>query len=337
MGMGGAGAAMGITGFFPPLASHWIKTIGWRQTYQVFAIFCVGVCFVTTMVFRNKPETYGYLPDGGITETSDSGEELGRVHTMRGDDSWTRAEAVRTLSFWAFSSCAFTTALIGTSYWFYLPDILKEKHVSDKLSNLVYVISAIVSVLGRIFTGWVADYVSEKYLVSLGLAFYSAGFLLCIQLHLNQYLSIFMSFCMAMGSAFVWNINAIVYANHFGRDNLGSITAFVGTLSVLGSALGPFPFGAIKDATNDFDTAFYIGVFMPVFGIVFVLLSGDKPVRESYSPLSGLETGDDNDMILVPSDSDDEPDWDMLDDSIELERIHASESDLEQRALRKAS
>ena len=52
---------------------------------------------------------------------------------------------------------------------------------------------------------------------------------------------------------FVMNVASVVFANNFGRKYLGEIQGLADSLGVLGSALGPFPFGLVKNQTGSYN------------------------------------------------------------------------------------
>ena len=80
---------------------------------------------------------------------------------------------------------------------------------------------------------------------------------------------------------FAW----LAFADFFGREHLGSISGVTTAILVLGSALGPFPFGACKDATGSFDGAI-VGSVMLCFATAAVAIKwGDAP--PSTPPLTG--------------------------------------------------
>ena len=51
----------------------------------------------------------------------------------------------------------------------------------------------------------------------------------------------------------VFSVGNVVYANFFERARLGNIQGVGKALVVLGSALGPFPFGLCRDLSGSFD------------------------------------------------------------------------------------
>ena len=80
-----------------------------------------------------------------------------------------------------------------------------------------------------------------------------------------------------------------VFANFFGRAHIASIQSIAQACLVLGSALGPFPFGFCRDTTGSFTNAFLVSAVVPLVLSVFVGLKGGRPPMR-LSPSSSNES-----------------------------------------------
>ena len=65
------------------------------------------------------------------------------------------------------------------------------------------------------------------------------------------------------------NTNTVIWANYFGRMNLGSIRGFSSTVMVAFSALGAFPLGYIYDRTGSYDYAITLLIVLPILTTIF--------------------------------------------------------------------
>lgn len=61
---------------------------------------------------------------------------------------------------------------------------------------------------------------------------------------------------MLMTSGVCRNVASVAYANYFGRAHIGGITGIATSALVVGSAVGPFPFGLVRDLQGGFAAAF---------------------------------------------------------------------------------
>eukprot|EP00494_Astrolonche_serrata_P001315 UN01321 len=67
----------------------------------------------------------------------------------------------------------------------------------------------------------------------------------------------------AMGIGVTLNIQAVVWANYYGRAHVGAISGVADALVVLGSAFGPLPFGFIRDTTGSWELIFIVCILLP--------------------------------------------------------------------------
>ena len=70
-------------------------------------------------------------------------------------------------------------------------------------------------------------------------------------------------------------------AAYFGRENLPRLQSFASSATVLGSALGPFPFGVIHDYYGRFDIAMYASSLLTLVAAFAVSKYGDNPSLET--------------------------------------------------------
>ena len=71
----------------------------------------------------------------------------------------------------------------------------------------------------------------------------------------------------------------VVWPNYFGRKNLGSIRGFAMTAMVLGSALGPLPFGIAYDYFGSYNQIMIGILILPLFAIIASLFSPPPKYR----------------------------------------------------------
>ena len=95
-----------------------------------------------------------------------------------------------------------------------------------------------------------------RCLLAVGLVLHGAGLALVLFAHpVAMFASVIL---MAAANALMSNTAGVAYAQFFGRTHLGSIAGLGNALVVLGSAVGPFPFGLIRDRTGSFNAAFNV-------------------------------------------------------------------------------
>ena len=186
------------------------QTLGYAS---VFFMAPMGVLF-----FRGKPELYGTLPDAKyvnassspavgielVIDASDSDDtsdnsnnseedidlykDTGKETKEQGTESsssasmdetnWTVQEIVHSRAFWVFTLSDLIIAGTATAFFFHLRGAFKESGVSDEMLQSIYPTLAVVSVAGRLFSGWLIDRITQRNVMWIGLLMQAGGLFL---------------------------------------------------------------------------------------------------------------------------------------------------------------
>lgn len=82
----------------------------------------------------------------------------------------------------------------------------------------------------------------------------------------------------ASGS-FCSNVRATVYAEMYGRKYLGSVQSIASSLTVFGSAIGPFPFGIARDSSGSYRGVFAVASLFPLIAAIVVFFFGYRGTK----------------------------------------------------------
>lgn len=278
MGIGGGIAAFGISGIAPPVTRMMIRYCGWRSTYKWYTFLQLIMAAVGCCLFREKPENYGLLPDGKEkTSTYVSLKSNEEPSLTKLEAGYTREEALKTKAFWVISFSALAYGLVSTAWWFFLPDILGNEGVPESVITVLYPTIAICGVVARFASGKLLDFLSEKNIISVGLLSTTASFLALLLLSISPAMAILSGALIAIASAFVLNMLAVVWANIFGRAHVGAISSTADSLLILGTSAGPLFFGLVKDYTGDYFIALVFGAVLPLVFTALLQRHGDRP------------------------------------------------------------
>ena len=301
MGIAGAAVTTGISALVPVLLQHGLAAIGWRQTYFVLgALSAFGMAPLGWAFFREAPERYGMLPDGLRRAPLVEDDGATKATSKQLDEpEWTRAEAIRTPAFWSTSLGSLSIALTGTAFWFHLSTVISDRLGDESIVPLnvtanatscgasapppeimasVYTVLAFSSVIARIVSGYVIDRIAPRFVLAFSLAQQAVALFLMPRVGTAGAILVV---CTIQGSsqAVFSSVGNVVYANFFGRAHLGSIQGVGKALVVLGSALGPFPFGLCRDVSGSFDAAFDASAGLSLFFMVVALRYGVAPTK----------------------------------------------------------
>ena len=100
----------------------------------------------------------------------------------------------------------------------------------------------------------------------------------------NNLQVIFYVVLLSISGSAIYATNIVVWANYFGRSQLGTIRGFAATTMVAFSALGALPFGLIYDQTGSYDNALKLLILMPVLSLIGSLMATPptKAVTNTY-------------------------------------------------------
>ncbi|MEM7033822.1 MAG: MFS transporter [Chloroflexota bacterium] len=290
--MGIAGAFLSILGLggFPNLINWLIPQYGWRVTYMILGVMLlVGLLPLCLFFLKDRPEDYGLLPDGrepsepGVSQSKEDlanqDKDVQATIDPSSEVNWTLAEAIRTPAFWIIAVGISTMAMATTGLFFHLVSIFEDNGLSATIAATVFIPIAVTTAIVSLGSGLLIDRIPARVLLMMAL--------LCqtITLVMAPFLSsVTLAFIygVIMGITFglVRIVGGVVWADYYGRRNLGSITGVTGTIMQVGAGLGPIPFGVGRDLLGSYNMALYIVALLPL-SLAFGTFFARKPQRQS--------------------------------------------------------
>lgn len=267
------GRMAGISGVFvgfgfgiAPQALHaWIVLAdGWQNAWrQIAVVIVLGMGSCAYFFFRSDPESCGLQMDGHRTQTSTE------QTATTGGPSATRAEALRSLRFWAVSLALAFQALIITGITFHIVD-LGSKVGLDRAQAVAYflpmsVLSTFIGLVG----GIMADRLPIRPLLLAMMGGQALGLWAATDLAQLSWL-----FAIGLGiSGGLFNpIATVAFPRFFGRTHLGAIAGVEMMLMVMGSALGPSWLALVEGATASYAAGLLSMLALPCIGALLALL-----------------------------------------------------------------
>ena len=99
-----AGMGISLAGILLPLISTWmVDEFGWRNSWRIAGIVSAVLTLPMVLVLRRSPEDHGLYPDGKTEAEMREGH--GEAAKVDFENSMTRAQAMRTSSFYFFGFC----------------------------------------------------------------------------------------------------------------------------------------------------------------------------------------------------------------------------------------
>ncbi|MEM7533420.1 MAG: MFS transporter [Chloroflexota bacterium] len=301
------GTVLGISGVFTALAGmgaapnvlNWLViTYGWRTSYIIMGVVLVVlVAPFGYLMYRNKPEHHGLLPDGdGKVAGADGVAADGTTQTVEVEENWTLQEALHTSVYWVFTIGLASMASLGTGLTFHIVSIFEDSGLPAELAALVFVPVAITMAVTNLFAGALVDGVDVpigtdangerrsirlqirlRTLNAIGLVLHAVSLWMVPYLDITG-LSVMFGLLLGLTFGLMRTVSMVAWARYFGRQNLGAIAGLTSTIVAGSSALGPMVMGIARDQLGSYNSTLNILAFLPlIFGIACLFV--DRPTK----------------------------------------------------------
>ncbi len=261
----------GVCGILAPLLAISVGEFGWRQTLMVmgFSLWAIGIPLC--LLFRDKPENYGYLPDGEPLPDKNNGKILANKPLITG---LTAKEAIRTRAFWMISLTQLFQQIGTSAVSVHIVPFLESVGVARAVAALAVTGMTASSLFGRLGFGFLGDYTNKRNLIALSIILQIMGLLFFSFITQNTiWLLVF--FLLTYGPGFGGPIPLwpALQADYFGTKSFGTIMGLLTLTSVIGGLASPVIAGSIYDITGSYRLAWYLCIAVTIPAIPLVLLA----------------------------------------------------------------
>ncbi|MBI2871701.1 MAG: MFS transporter [Chloroflexi bacterium] len=274
LGIGGSGAV--ISGPLLIIVVWLIEAVGWRRAFVVLGIVTWAISIPVALVYRSRPQQYGYLPDGDPPAQATTAAPQRPAGAVAGERVFTVSDALRTPTFWvvtlAFGVLGMGISALGVHQVPYLESI--GFTTTQAVSSLgVY---TLLSVFGRLGGGWAMDFLDKRLVLAGLLACEALAFL--VLANITTYWQV-VPFAFLYGTAFGGSIPArgVVISSYFGTRSFGGIQGLSQSAAVLGGTLGPVIMGWDFDVNGSYTRSVYFLMAVAALAVPFSLLA--RPPR----------------------------------------------------------
>ncbi|MSQ32685.1 MAG: MFS transporter [Dehalococcoidia bacterium] len=262
------GIPLGIV-FAYPLTQWLIDAYGWNVAWIVLGVGGMVIMLpISALLLRRAPEDMGLNPDGA----TDGEETVAREAAgPRREELWTRGQAMRTPAFWALT-VAFGVQMFVTNSVNLFRITHFQEHISDRVVSYVGPSDGLSCAAMALCAGALVIKIGVKPTVITGFLLLALNFVLVIYTT-NATMMFLSSAAWGVSLAILGVIQSTIWADYYGRDNLGSIRG-VSMLFVMGfAATGPPLAGYMADLTGGFAPMLWIDTAMLVAMTVLIALT----------------------------------------------------------------
>jgi MFS family permease len=250
----------------PPLNTWLIQSYGWRMGWRFWSLLLWAVMVpVAYLVTRDRPEEVGLSLDGGTADRVPDDMNFKA-------EGWTVREAMGTRSFWLLLICMMIPSAIVTGLIFHQVSVMEQVGLPPETAALVLSVMALVRLPTALVAGQIADMVEARYLLAASLGGLLVS-MIVLMLAGSVYLALAYGILVGVMMAFQGIVSGVIWPEYFGRRYLGSIRGVTMMAGVVGSALGPLPFGFAYDIFGGYSQVILASMIFPLLGVVAALVA----------------------------------------------------------------
>ncbi|HUV59303.1 MAG TPA: MFS transporter [Desulfatiglandales bacterium] len=265
------GKALGITisgfgasGLLVPVIVHLIDLYDWRTTLIILGLGMWVLGVPLSFAIRNKPEQYGYLPDGKLSadpiknlikQSNEVGIGIKEVLKKRSFLYLNIVEAIRMM----------ILAAVVTHIMPYLSSVGMQRTTAGLVAGAI----PLFSIVGRFGFGWLSDVFEKRHVMAIAFLFMSSGVLAFRYVHLIWVVFLFiLLFSSGYGGNMV--LRGSILREYFGRRSFGKMIGITMGSASIGGIIGPTLAGWIFDTLGSYHLIWL--AFCGLSGLAIILV-----------------------------------------------------------------
>jgi MFS family permease len=255
-----------------PTVGQATLSFGWRPTwFGIGVVLSAIVAPVAWLVVRERPAESGTPIDA----------ESPQAEMRHSDLSF--AEALKSLAFWVFALASSMFGLVYSGIALFNQSILEQRGFDAKTYHSALVISTLIGLGANFGGGWLATRWPIQRLTGIGMAVLAASLLMLPSVRTFTHVAAYAT-AMGIAGGVVTVVFFSVWAQVFGRRELGRIQGCAQMMTVLASAIGPLLLAKTLERTGSYSSIFLIlAVVVAALGVAAWRVP--LPVREPVAEL----------------------------------------------------
>lgn len=250
-------ASAGLMALVPVVLAVAIGAVGWRATWLLAA---AAVALVVI------PVAWWGLRDLPVGTSSRRHVPLESDDT----DSFDRAGAMRTASFWMLAAVTGAAGMMSTALNFHQIDLLGEAGLSETAAAALFIPQVVGSTVAGLTIGYVGDRVGTRFLPAVGMLLLLAAQLLAAVAAPGFVVIVYAVVLGATGGA-VRTAAATLQPHWYGTGHVGSIQGALTLFGVGASAIGPVVLTLAEESLGSYPPALVVLCVVPAAALLFAL------------------------------------------------------------------
>lgn len=274
------GKANGVNGFVialggigVPLLVMAIDKYGWQNTFLYAGIGTWVLMIPLSLVYRNRPEDYGLLPDG-LKQKTDEDKNLENSPPS----GMTLKEVIKTRTFWLLGFGVLAQAGCGMAVIVHMMPHLLNIGMDRSFASLIIMTLGIAALVAPFPIGWAMDITNRRNVVAVALAFSGVSFLTLWFIKADSPFILILAFAIlfGIGNGSFW-VRSTIYRQYFGTKSFGAISGVLSIFVLLGTGAFPPLTGSVFDVIGEYRPVFLVFCALCILAALFTLLIPRNP------------------------------------------------------------
>ena len=280
--IGGLGQRIG-NAVTPLYVQYLVSQGSWRLATAVAGILMWVVSMIPIAIFlRRRPEDMGLLPDGADPEEARRRDEAVAAGTMsapREETSMTREQALRHRSFYLLVVAFSLVFVAAPALNLHMLPYMTDQGIAEGYAVIAVALQSACAGAGSIVTGFLSERITARTTLVGILAMMSLGFLGLLLVH-EAWQAILWGIYYGLSFGGMFILQQVIFADFYGRDNVGAIRGVVWPIQMVFNASGPFV------ASVAFDVLGSYTVILVIFAVCvmiasFLLILAKPPTQQT--------------------------------------------------------
>ena len=265
-----AASGFGFGGLLIPVVIRLVDVYEWRTAIFILALGLLAIGMPLSLLIRHKPECYGYLPDGEKDKVVR--RDKGFIPPPGFEEAIGVKQALKSRTFWHITLAMSISVMVVMTVITHVMPYLSSTGIARSMSGLIAAAIPIVSVAGRLISGWCGDKFDKRRLAAIGLIMLALG-LLCFEYTPVVGVWLLVPFLIIFGIGYGGNVPMRVSLQweYFGRGSFGTIHGFMLGIIALGSIAGPPLAGWVFDNWGSYQGTWLMFAFLAIIGMIIVI------------------------------------------------------------------
>jgi len=273
--LGVVGSGIGAGGLMVLLIVRLIDLYQWRTTLIILGLGMWAFGIPLSLVIRNRPEHYGYLPDGkapGIAGQSDNIQDTGVEIGLK--------EALKMRTFLYLNLVEAVRIMVAIAVFTHIMPYLSSVGMPRATAGMVAAAIPLIGIIGRFGFGWLGDIYDKKHVMAVTMVLIVLGMLALSYVHIRGVIIPFL-ILFSLGHAGGMVVRGAIVREYFGRDSFGKMLGIIMGSASIGGLIGPTLAGWSYDTWGNYRPTWY--VFLGLLSLGTILIFRLKPLETNRS------------------------------------------------------